>query len=439
MKIQDNSKLTQFKKQIYKYFTNKDTRNKINNDKNVVHFYDFLYKHIQDAEIYYNKLIKQNKINIDIINFDNTFIQHHKDLQFLLQGKYISQEIKNYIYEKLDYTISFQFSIENRIINVFFGLFIDDIIDYREKSEKLIVEYNTNLKYIVMWLYIVNKILPKNINCSTKLNIFAFLTEFKKTISNQVFEILHEKHINTAVTTSCVKNGNILIYRDEEWFKVFIHETFHVFGLDFSQMNNEIIKTLLENTFCINNYKLYETYCEIFANIVNVGFVSYFTSNNEKINYIKCCLKYLNYEKYFSLYQMVKTLDYLGINYMSLLCNNEKNNFGNQNQKNKTTQTIQTYKKTINVFEYYIYKTILLWNINEFLIFTKHFNINYFYFTKTNDNIKSFGMFILDSYNQKHFIKSTKKMEELIKNTEKLKKISKDLQETMVLSIVSLF
>jgi hypothetical protein len=437
MRITDNSKLlSQFKKQIYMNFTNTNT-NTNTNTKYIVQFYDFLYKHIQCAETYYNKLIKQNKINVNIINFDNTFIQNHKDLQFLLKGNYITNEIRNYIYEKLEYIVAFQFPIGNRIISVFFGLFIDEIANYREKSEKLILQYNDYLKSIIMWLYIVDKILPKNVYCSSKLNIFAFFTHFQKTISNQIFEILHEKHINTAVTTSCVKNGNILIYRQEEWFKVFIHETFHVFGLDFSQMNIEIIKTLLDKTFCINNFELYETYCEIFANIVNVGFVSYFNSNKEKPNYIKSCLKNLNYEKYFSLYQMVKTLNYLGLNYMSLFCNNDKINFGNQKQKN---HTIQTYKKTINVFEYYIYKTILLWNINEFLLFTKHFNTNYFYFTKTTETIKNFGMFILESYNKNDLIKSINSMENTIKNTDtnKSKKISKDLQETMKMTIISL-
>ena len=32
--------------------------------------------------------------------------------------------------------------------------------------------------------------------------------------------------------------SEIIIFRNEEWFKVFVHETFHLFGVDFSNMSN---------------------------------------------------------------------------------------------------------------------------------------------------------------------------------------------------------
>ena len=35
----------------------------------------------------------------------------------------------------------------------------------------------------------------------------------------------------------CIKSGLIVLFRREEWFKVFIHECLHSFGMEFSGMN----------------------------------------------------------------------------------------------------------------------------------------------------------------------------------------------------------
>ena len=51
-------------------------------------------------------------------------------------------------------------------------------------------------------------------------------------------DIIDQIHVNTGFTTTCPVDSEIVIFREEEWFKVFIHETFHNFALDFSDMNN---------------------------------------------------------------------------------------------------------------------------------------------------------------------------------------------------------
>jgi hypothetical protein len=60
-----------------------------------------------------------------------------------------------------------------------------------------------------------------------------------------------------------------MLYRMEEWFKVFIHETFHCLGLDFSGMNvsnsNKQILQLFPGCSRDMDVRVYETYCEIWA------------------------------------------------------------------------------------------------------------------------------------------------------------------------------
>ena len=66
--------------------------------------------------------------------------------------------------------------------------------------------------------------------------------------------------------------SKIVIYRDEEWFKVLIHELFHNLDLDFSTMNISKIRQKLLYKFEIKSkYNIYETYCEIWARILNIA------------------------------------------------------------------------------------------------------------------------------------------------------------------------
>ena len=66
-------------------------------------------------------------------------------------------------------------------------------------------------------------------------------------------EILNSSHVNTAFTRTCPKKSEIVVFRKEEWFKVFIHESFHNFGLDFSDMNNAECTSRILDIFPVNS------------------------------------------------------------------------------------------------------------------------------------------------------------------------------------------
>jgi hypothetical protein len=64
-------------------------------------------------------------------------------------------------------------------------------------------------------------------------------------------------------------NG-IYIFRKEEWFKVFIHETFHSLGLDFARMPEESANQALFSIFPVRcDYRFYEAYTETWATILH--------------------------------------------------------------------------------------------------------------------------------------------------------------------------
>ena len=84
--------------------------------------------------------------------------------------------------------------------------------------------------------------------CGKSIKIILFDTTLKKILPQSLIDILGAEHCNSAVTTTCSQKGDIIIYRREEWFKVFIHETFHLLCLDFANMPTYILSEFNKNT-----------------------------------------------------------------------------------------------------------------------------------------------------------------------------------------------
>ena len=221
------------------------------------------------------------------------------------------------------------------------------------------------------------------IKCSNTCNIFIYFTDNKKKLpSNKT--VIKPLQANTAFTTSCSSHTDILIFREEEWFKVLIHEFFHNLGLDFSGENTNSIQKeeqYIKNLFNLNLHELraYEAYCETWAELLNVVF---FVFHNHKICGIQLqkhrilndFIKFINYERYFSLRQCIKILKHNGLNYLDL-----------------QTDKALLFKENTSTFSYYILKCILMIHLEQFLGFCESKNkYNILCFHNTNSSIKDF-------------------------------------------------
>ena len=129
------------------------------------------------------------------------------------------------------------------------------------------------------------------------------------------------------------------MYREEEWRKVFIHETFHYFEFD---NLSESVKTLFPVAPFVD---LKETYCEVWARIINCAL----SGQTEK-----CIAR----ERQWSCFQMVKVLDYMGLRYADLL---EKRN-------------LERYQEKTNVFAYIVLGAILMQDPRRFMLWSNGFN-----------------------------------------------------------------
>jgi len=234
------------------------------------------------------------------------------------------------------------------------------------------------IKIIRLLFFISNFITNRKLR-TLKINIV--LTNFKKELPRNPNEILDSYHINTGVTWACKRDGEIVIYREEEWFKVLIHELFHSLCFDFSNLNiNKLIKDKITKMFFIKNstFSITETYCEFWANIINSILMAYSTS--EDFNEFLIQFEMFNtFEKYFSIFQCIKVLHHMNLSYDILISRS------NIHKK----LSIQNYKERTNVLGYFIIKMIWLFYTNEMLSFFSNqheYNIinsnkNYHYLT----------------------------------------------------------
>jgi hypothetical protein len=159
------------------------------------------------------------------------------------------------------------------------------------------------------------------------VNIDILFSSVKKTLPS--YGMLTEEHVNTGYS---IRN-NIVVYREEEWFKVFIHECFHNLNFDIiletGPWNEEISKVFPIST----DIYLRESYCEIWARIL----ICIFTSAYHKLSLDRL----LDEERKYSRHQVSKILNYIGLSYSDL-------------------QKPSSYKEGTNVFAYYFLTDILM-------------------------------------------------------------------------------
>jgi hypothetical protein len=352
-------------------------------------------------------------------------IRNEKDIMdcgSLLNSNYVVPEIKEYIITKSKELLIVKNKIQGVDITLYFLLF--DNFDNLER-------YNSYIDNIFIFLKFIFQFMKgKKIQ---SLTYCLYLTPFKKKIPKILIDILSPKHCNTGVTMGCAKNGEILIYREEEWFKVLIHETFHSLCLDFNNMHLEKINVKIRNLIHINSeYNLFESYTETWACILNSCFsslklIEYKSNLKDFLLYLDFCL---HFERIFSLFQCVKVLDHMGLKYKNIVTNTSVNN----------SLKVLFYKEHTNVFAYYVVKCIFLYYKDDFILWCNKNNVyNIFNFLKSDENLDSFFSLIESLYSKYDLMKDMEIAYTLLMKTKKgyIKNNKNILTDTLKMTIVN--
>ena len=376
-----------------------------------------LLKDSQDVVEYilpnYNKcLLKQYKVSTynnksskllkilysDMVIANKNFHNNKKKIYITIKNKqnfnipvfatlYMPNNIKEYINGSGFYQVNYNFVINKRKINIYIMIY-----NINENIEK----YNSWIYNMYLILYICS--IYSTSECSKELNIYLFPTHYKKILPTNTTTI-GPANVNTAYTKRCQPNGEIIIYRLEEWFKVFIHESIHSFGLDINHNIEENINKKLSEFFSVNiNFSISEAYTESWARILNIA-VACFNNKNKNKNksqdgetyFISQTNFFLQLEKIFSIMQMNKVLNNMNLTY-NLITNKSKNSI-------IICQNL--YKENTHVFGYYILTAIIINRTIEFMDYCMKNNPCFLKFNQTNNNANEIVKFIKQSYKAK--------------------------------------
>ena len=316
-----------------------------------------MLKHM--TELLYNSDMEYNKLTSKF-----QLIRSHQ----LQLPDYLPETIQDAINDMKIVKYGSRFTIQGRVFDV--NLHFDGERKYMHHD---IDEY---FKKIYMWLYIASRYAsPK---CSKYVKINMYLTPHKKKLPKQ-YNIVDREHANTAFTTSCQTETEICIFREEEWFKTLIHETFHNMGMDFSANGSNYTNELMYAHIPIEtDFRMYEAYTECWAEIINSLFVAFYhmkkqgSSNLENVFNVV-----LNNERRFSVFQCAKVLSHYNMNLEDLF-----------KQNKLATLRRNNYKENTSVLSYYVFKMILLYHAKEFILWSSKYNDRSINFNRKPDQKK---------------------------------------------------
>lgn len=406
--MKESKKRAAFLKTFYKLKQiNKEEIKITKEEKNI---YDLIYNDISTAYFLMNN--KKNEIK-------NT-INKKGNKPGIYDSHFFPAEIREYIKENEQSQLTYTY---NDIV-IHFTLFSAEELLHLDN-------YASQVHIMFVWIYICRKYAKKI--CANKIQIYIYPTPFEKVLPVSKIDILAAEHVNTAYTYHCPNDGEIVIFRNEEWFKVFLHETFHTYGFDFSNLNSNInsnvINATLRRIFSIESeFNAAEAYTETWARIMNCAFNAFYRLPNkkEKEKFYMILKTSLELERTFSIFQCNKILNFMGMSYADL---HNKKEAGKRN----------LYREKTNVFAYYILTAIFMNNSSGFLHWCyTHNESSLFQFNNQSTlNLNTFSTYIEREYLNENLNECLIDMHDFyIKTTkQKRKEVNGLLLETMRMTL----
>lgn len=359
------------------------------------------FKNFYNNDDSLNGIDKLSGIYTDIVSGDKYYenIKRKIDIKFVNKTEMVepdsinstkySESVKEYIKKNGKSQFVFKFNILNREIAVYFTMFNDEDINDIEI-------YNKYIRLIVIWLFMCNKYSTSN--CSNTLNVFFYLTPFPKVLPKNKNKVISYENINTGMTYRCVPNNEIFIYRAEEWFKVFIHETFHSYGLDIDVHDSNALGSIVEDMFPIKStFNIAEAYTETWARILNCCFASYESMKEKSLDEFNLYLQFaIQAEKMFSLMQLKKILGHMDLTYENLWSSTQISEYMRTN----------LYREESNVFSYFVLSGIFMNDFESFIQWCDTNNTSFIKYKKSHTSVNKFGKLITSMYKSKHLIQN---------------------------------
>lgn len=285
-------------------------------------------------------------------------------------SEFIPENIKNYILKKKYNYYKIVIKIEKRTFIIY-----------------VCSDGKINIKKISYYLKIILKLCATQSEKENKETTFTFklfLNDFEKLEPTLEVE---PSHINSGYT---IDHKTIVIFRKEELYKVFIHECFHLFCLDFSKIKGINYSEMFGPLFKVNSdFLLFECFCEYWARTINSAIVAYHSKKNISFKEFQVSFQMnINVERCFSLLQLNHFLKTMKLTYEDVI----------------EGRALSSYKEKTNGMCYYVLTGILMYNFEQTMYWFIDNNETVLNFTKDEKNIYLFYHFIKLVYNTKPFL-----------------------------------
>lgn len=311
-----------------------------------------------------NKILTMiSKEDAPIVHNETT-IRMYKDIT---EGLHYAKRVKYTVFKKKNIDIPFANTfIPKRIVDIIKKTIVSQYVFNTDKvtiqigimknNPISLKELKRSIQYMYSWLHVCNKYAKPQCNKHIEINLF-FTNEKKKFPVNK--KVLENDHANSAYSTVCNVNNKIVIFRYEEWFKVFIHETCHAYGLEPSDSIERQLSNTLSRIISIPLLiRVSESYVETWARIVNVFYSSILNNKNYKEFIVSLGIT-MKIESLFSIIQASRILKYMNLKYERLL-----------NSSLPKTQ----YTEYTHIFAYYILTASFMCNPFDFLSWCNKYN-----------------------------------------------------------------
>ena len=245
-------------------------------------------------------------------------------------NQFMSEQIIEHIQKTLHYQYDISFTYKN--ITFFIQIMFSNKINIQEY-----------IKYI-KWVICFCLMDVKNNKKDTVYFTF-YLTSLKKEFNSSHQTSIKSHNINSGYQAS----NEICIYRKEEWLKVFIHECFHVFNMDFHESTISFSEIFKDTFFIESNFLVFESFVEFWARIINCAIFTYTLKPViKKTEFHTIFSVNMNMERIFSLIQCTKLLKKFDLTYENIV------------DKQKEMLSKRIYKEETNAFCYYVITAILM-------------------------------------------------------------------------------
>lgn len=295
--------------------------------------------------------------------------------------------------------------------------------------------FENAIEKIYQWLLLADTFGKRNA-CSKTMNVYIYFTNHKKHLPTETKTNISLKHANTAFTSTCQATTEMNMFREEEWLKVFIHETFHNMGFDFSKMDESEWLATLQTMFQVEkDTRLYESYTEMWAEIVHMVFVTVYstpthswkTANVDQVieRLFKQYERNIVYEQRFACFQCAKILRHAKMDY---------NTFAEPFDHSAPV----LYREETAAFSYFIIRSILLFHLNDFIKWSNDHNMateEYpLLFSKTQKNVLAYCRLIQAHYKDPNYIQALEMANQTLSSHMKTK-LSKWIETTLRMTV----